>query len=464
MKKALLFAIILSICSIAFAEMTVFFKDGTSVTVTKIVFKGNVAELFLMNGKTRNVAADKIDLKASGIPKAEGSYGQAGLSSNARETRTATPPLIGDSKQRQLALKEEWDKAEQSAVALKTIGSIRQGDIVRIVNRAASGSTPAPPPSDYESLEDFDVESLQEGTFMQTKDEPFLVIFKTAEGIYGKKLFDTATFHSNFSINEKATEPPPAIVKVPEPTIKIPNPEETPVKTEPLPSPEPSIQEEEAATTVPEETETTQTKVTTRSFSIAPILIGIAGIVLAGGALFVYSRNRKKPFVNTSQFKQYENELRDFELEVWLKHGRTLDQLIEICLKKFYQDQPAALGVAIKIQKGADRSSVIQSIARQSGLTIGSAEDIYSEMFHRINWIREMIRQVSEKVGKQPLTHPESVSAPAQPVSHPKPETSTRKVSDPKPEISAKPSQAVATTGLPVYLRNALKQLGELSD
>ncbi len=203
---------------------------------------------------------------------------------------------------------------------------------------------------------------------------------------------------------------------------------------------------------------------TTRSFSIAPLLIGIAGIVLAGGALFVYSRNRKKPFVNTSQFKQYENELRDFELEVWLKHGRTLDQLIEICLKKFYQDQPAALGVAIKIQKGADRSSVIQSIARQSGLTIGSAEDIYSEMFHRINWIREMIRQVSEKVGKQPLTHPESVSAPAQPVSHPKPETSTPKVSDPKPETSAKPSQAVATTGLPVYLRNALKQLGELSD
>ena len=463
MKKALLFAIILSVCSIAFAEMTVFFKDGTSVNVTKIVFNGNVAELFLMNGKTRSVAADKIDLKASGIPKAEGSYGQAGLSSNAHEKRTATPPLIGDAKQRQLALKEEWDKAEQSAVALKTIGSIRQGDIVRIANRGASGSTP-PPPSDYESLEDFDIESLQEGTFMQTKDEPFLVIFKTAEEIYGKKLFDSATFHSNFSINEKATEPPPAIVKVPEPLITIPNPEETPVKTEPIPSPEPTIQEEEAATTEPEETETPQTKVTTSSFPITPVLIGIAGIALAGGALFVYSRNRKKPFVNTSQFRQYENELRDFELEIWLKHGRTLDQLIEICLKKFYQDQPAALGIAIKIQKGAERSSVIQSIARQSGLPISSAEDIYSEMFHRISLIREVIRQVSEKVGKQPLAHPESVPVPAQPVSHSISATPTRKVPDPQPEISARPSQAASPTGLPVYLRNALKQLGELSD
>jgi hypothetical protein len=457
MKLRILFLILFLACSIAFAEMTIFFKDGSSLNVTKIVFKQNVAELFLLNGQTRTVEADKIDLKASGIPKAEGSYGQAGLSSNRREKLTATPPLIGDAKQRQNALKEEWDKAELSAEALKTIGDIRQGDVVRIANRGSSSSTtPTPTPTAEEYLEGIQDGSFQEGSFPQD-DQPFLVIFKRADGTYGKKLFDSATFHSNFSINEKVAEPPPAYVKIPEGEAKVPGQTETPVTTEPSPAIEPPVTEE-TKTKIPDaEEKESEARVETPGFPVAPILIGAGAIALAGGALFVYSKKRQKPFLNTSQFKQYENELRDFELEIWLKHGRTTDQLVEICLKKFYHDQPSALAAAMKIQKGADRFTVIQSIARQGGLPVNSAEDIYLEMSQRIHWIRELIRQVSEKVGKQPLVQPENQPpAPARAVtSKPVPPT------PPQPSIKSK---QVTTTGLPAYLRNALKDLGGLSD
>jgi hypothetical protein len=417
-----------------------------------------------LNGSIRTVASEKIDLKASGIPKAQGSYGQSGISPQLREKRTATPPLIGDPKQRQAALQEEWEKAEQSAVALKTIGAIRQGDVVKIANRSASGTTPTTSYGYFEAGEG----SLEPDSFLETKDEPYLVIYKTADGTFGKKLFDSATFHSNFSVNEKPSGPPePPPVFIPEKEIKTtPPPTEQPVKTDPLPSIAPEIKNEP----VTEEKEVAKTKISSGSFPIIPVVIGVGGIVIAGGALFIYSRKRKKPFVNTSRFKQYENELHDFELEIWLKHGRTIDQLLEICLKKFYQEQPAALAAALKIQKGVDRLSVIHGISRQSGLDAKTAEDVYSEMFHRINWIRETIRQVADKIGKQPLVQNQSMTVAPPPVSttspqamSPKPVPASRPAQPRQPEQLSKAAQ-VSSSALPVYLRNVLKHLGELSD
>jgi LPXTG-motif cell wall-anchored protein len=460
--KAILFASFVFICSIAMAEMTIFLKDGTSIAVTKIVFRENVADLFLLNGSVRTVPAEKIDLKASGIPKAQGSYGQAGISTNAKEKRTATPPTIGDAKQRQTLLAEQWEKAEQSAVALKTLGAIRQGDTVKIANRSATGETPTTAYEAFDEAEDW----VNNGGFVE-EDQPYLVIYKAADGTYGKKLFDSSTFHSNFSVNEKSSGPPePPPVYIPEKEIKTtPPPTEQPVKTDPPPSIEPTIEEEP----VVKDKEVEKPKVSSGSFPITPVVIGLGGIALAGGALFVYSRKRKKPFINTTHFKQFENELRDFEIEIWLKHGRTMDQLIEICLKKFYQEQPAAITAALKIQKSMDRLSVVQGIIRQSGLDSKTAEDVYSEMFHRINWIRETIKQVSEKIGKQPLAQgqPQSTPVLSQPQNTAAPITKSPAATPrPAPTSHADPisKQSQVVSGLPVYLRNVLNELGDLSD
>ncbi|HSE41388.1 MAG TPA: hypothetical protein VLH08_11550 [Acidobacteriota bacterium] len=467
--KVLSILALLIFCSIAIAEMTIFFKDGSSVNVTKIVFHENSADLFLLNGITRTVRSDTIDLKASGIPKAQGSYGQAGLSPNTREKRTATPPLIGTPAQRQAELKEEWEKAEQSAIATKTIGKIMQGDVVKIANRSAGNS--ATNYGDFENPEDG---SELEGLIEPMEAEPYVVIYKSADGIFGKKLFDSATFHSSFTIQQKSYEPPPVVIpnKLPEQTAvpEIPPKKEPSVKIKPSVEIKPPVKEEQQIE--PDQVENTPTNVSSPSL-LVPIGIGAAVLATLGAAVIIYSLKRKKPFINTSRFTQYENELNDFELEIWLKHGRTMDQLLEICLKKFYQDQPPALAAAMKIYKGTDRATVIQSIARQDGQDLKSAEQHYSEMYYRINWIREAIRKVSEKIGKEPLTTTQL--QPTQSMQAPTPVASSA-VSPEPPPSPATPKLAVQVetlrstksptipSSLPVYLRNVLKQLGELTD
>jgi hypothetical protein len=449
--------------SMAFAEMTIFFKDGTSVGVTKIVFHEKSADLFLLNGSVRTVESDKIDLKASGIPKAQGSYGQAGLSTS-REKRTATPPLIGTPSQRQAELKEQWEKAEQTAIATNTIGNITQGDEVRIANRSATEPT-------YEDYESYEEGSELEGFTEPTEAEPYVVIYKSQNGLYGKKLFDSATFHSNFTIKQKSYEPPPVVIpnKLPE-QASVPN--FTP-KKEPAIEIKPSVKEEQPIETDREEI--TPAKLPSPSFPVFQIAMGAVGLAAVGGALFIFSRKRRKPFINTSRFTQYENELNDFELEIWLKHGKTKDQLVEICLKKFYQDQPPAFEAAMKIHKSADRTTVIQSIAQNAGQDLKSAERYYSEMVQRIYWIRETIRKVSEKIGKEPLlTSQQQTTRTAQ---SPAALVQVTAVSPDIPQKTAAPKQAAqaeapnspkssvpASGNLPVYLRNVLKQLGELSE
>ena len=459
------------VCSICWADMTIYFKDGSSLNVLKIVFRQNLADLYLPDGSMQTYAVDKIDLKSSGIPRAEGTYGQTHLSPSVRKKPGAGKPLIGDPKLRQLQLKEEWERAEKFAVALKNVGPIRQGDIVRISNQTASGS-----------------DSGYFGTFEEIKDDAYIVIYINPNGTLGKKLFDAVTFQSNFKMNEKSVEPPEPIIVPPK---KADTQTSLSEKSQKESKPEPVSVPETVDRTPKEITEPAGEKPGVvsvqegdQSFPVMPVTIVAGSIAIVGGALFVYSRKRKKPFLNVSKFKQFEEELRDFELEIWLKHGRTMDQLMEICVKKFYQDQPNPLAVAMKMLKGGDRTTIVHSISRQSGLSFENAEEVYLEMLQRMEWIRETIKSVSARTGRSPLEQPTSSSVktiPQTPMTQPASQATQvpkapSKVEISDPEISSPPQVMIPATsqpsrpaqpsgtGLPTYLKNVLKHLGDLSD
>jgi hypothetical protein len=456
-KTCLLFVFIASIC---FADMTIYFKDGTSLNVSKIVFRQTVADLYLPDGTMRTFPVDKIDLKSSGILRAEGTYGQTKLTPSFTKPPVVVPakPLTADPGSRQIQLKEEWEHAERSAIALNDVGPIHQGDLVRISNESTAGS-------------------VTENAAVESPDGAYIVIYISKDGLIGKKLFDAASFQSNFKLKEIQVTPP-------EPVVIPPKPDETkkdPVQnTKPLVVRKPVEPAPEEST--PEETPKVVVQHTDESSLALPISIGVVGIAVIGAALFVYSRKKKKVFLNATKFKQFEDELRDFEFEIWLKHGRTMDQLMEIGTKKFYQDQPNPLAAAMKMLKGADRLSIVNWIANQGGLNSESANEVYSQLNQRMEWIRQTIKAVSARTGFAPLE--QANPSLDKTGSHVRKEiqsavenaraTKKQEISD--PEISPSPIAAAisqpqrtataqsGSAGLPAYLKNVHKHLGDLSD
>ena len=140
MKFRLIFFILLFSASICFASMTIYYKDGSSREVYKITFEGKIAELFLLDGSVITVSVDKLDLPSSGIAAPVGTYG----TSRVNGQRTAPHGKVGaliDPK-RQAKLKEEWDSADRTAEAIRAIGAIQKGDIVKIVGETTADSTP----------------------------------------------------------------------------------------------------------------------------------------------------------------------------------------------------------------------------------------------------------------------------------------------------------------------------------
>jgi hypothetical protein len=449
-------AVFIFLCSICFADMAIYFKDGTSLNVTKIVFRQTLADLYLSDGTMRTFAVDKIDLKSSGIPRAEGTYGQTKLTPSLTKPPVAVPakPLTGDPRSRQIQLKEAWDHAERSAIALNDIGPIHQGDLVRISNESTAGS-------------------ISESTAVDIPDGAYIVIYISKDGLIGKKLFDAAGFQSNFKLNEKQLTPPEPIIAPPKPKETQKEPEQHP---KPIVAPKPVENEPEEIT--PEETPKVAVPQAEQSSSILPISLAVGGIAIVGAALFVYSRKKKKVFLSVTKFKQFEDELRDFELEIWLKHGRTMDQLMEIGTKKFYQDQPNPLAAAMKMLKGADRLSMVNWISNQGGLNSENAGQVYSQMQQRMEWVRETIKAVSARTGFAPLEkgnasldktgshiRKEIQSAVEISRSSKKQEISDPEISPPQ-VIAVQPQRQMqySLTGLPTYLKNVLKHLGELSD
>jgi hypothetical protein len=454
------FLIILILISFCSADMTIYFKDGTSLNVSKIVFRQSLADLYLVDGTMRTFAVDKIDLKSSGIPRAEGTYGQTKLTPSITKPPVVVPakPLTGDPRSRQVLLKEEWEHADRSAIALNDIGPIHQGDLVRISNESTAGS-------------------VTENTAIETPDGAYIVIYISKDGLIGKKLFDAASFQSNFKLNEKELTPAEPVIIPPKPSEVKKDPV---IKTKPAVTPKPVLPASEE--TSEEETPKVAVQQNSESFPILPISIAAGGIAIIGGALFVYSRKKKKVFLNVTNFRQFEDELRDFEFEIWLKHGRTMDQLMEIGTKKFYQDQPNPLAAAMKMLKGADRLSIVNWISHQGGLNSESANEVYSQLHQRMEWIRQTIKSVSSRTGFAPLAQDNPLLD--RTGSHIRKEVqsaveisrATRKQEISDPEISPSPiavansqSQRAAAAqsanaGIPVYLKNVLKHLGDLSD
>jgi hypothetical protein len=451
------FFLILLVSSFCFADMTIYFKDGSSLNVSKIVFRQSLADLYLPDGTMRTFAVDKIDLKSSGIPRAEGTYGQTKLTPTITKPPVVVPakPLTGDPRTRQIQLKEDWDHADRSAIALNNIGPIHQGDLVKISNESTAGS-------------------VSENTAIETPDGAYIVIYLSSDGLLGKKLFDAASFQANFRLSEKQLTPPEPIIIPPKPSETKKDPV---VNTKPLiirkpvePAPEESSAEESPTVAVQE---------TNESFPILPVSIAAGGIAIIGGALFVYSRKKKKVFLNVTKFKQFEDELRDFEFEIWLKHGRTMDQLMEIGTKKFYQDQPNPLAAAMKMLKGADRLSIVNWISHQGGLNSENANEVYSQLHQRMEWIRQTIKSVSSRTGFASLEQgnpsldktgshirKEIQSAVENARAIKKQEISDPEISPSQPIAAAAvhSQRTAASSGLPVYLKNVLKHLGDLSD
>lgn len=454
-SAAKIFFVMFFVASVCCADMTIYFKDGTSLNVSKIVFRQSVADLYLPDGTMRTFAVDKLDLKSSGIPRAEGTYGQTKLTPSLTKPPVVVPakPLTGDPRSRQIQLKEEWDHAERSATALNDIGPIHQGDLVRISNESTAGS-------------------VSENTAVETPDGAYIVIYISRDGLIAKKLFDAASFQSNFKLNQKELIPPEPIVIPPKPSEIKKDPIQTAkpvvIKKPVEPTPEEPITEESPKVAVADD----------QSFPILPISLAAGGIAIVGGALFVYSRKKKKVFLDVTKFKQFEDELGDFEFEIWLKHGRTMDQLMEIGTKKFYQEQPNPLAAAMKMLKGADRISIVNWISHQGGLNSESAGQVYSQLHKRMEWIRETIKAVSARTGFAPLEKTDPSLGKTGPHIRKQIQSAVevartskkQEISD--PEIS--PSQIVAiqpdrqsqssATGLPTYLKNVLKHLGDLSD
>jgi hypothetical protein len=459
------------ILSSAYADMTIWFQDGTSRQVRKIVFKGESAELYLIDGQVMSVRTEQLDLKSSGIPAPVGSYGETKLTIPG--TRTATPaklaPAQGGLKQQQL--KEEWEKSESVAVAEKNIGTIRQGQKVKIISQPGSGI-----PNPY-----------MEGS--ESTDDAYVIIYTNLDGTFAKRVFDAATFASAFKI--VSSQRAPAVEPSSTSADDVPPPPEIEdgQNPGPLTLPQDSSVKKNSSLDQP------------KPEAVSPVLrshgprlirrgerrfpVVLAGLLLIGMivAITAILMKRKRPavFVDSSRFRKYEEELRDFELEVYLKHGKTPEQLTEICVKKFYQDSPEALPVAMKMLKTTDRNVIIPLIAKHTPKGTSQADSIYLEMKHRIDSIRQLVREAQARKAPPPpspkpavVTKPGDKTAPtlkrepgapppnpeAKPVQIP--ETKTPTFLSPDDEVSDM-RIAGSPSDLPAYFVNVLSQLSLLT-
>ena len=168
-----------------------------------------------------------------------------------------------------------------------------------------------------------------------------------------------------------------------------------------------------------------------------------------------------------------------------------MDQLVDVCAKKFYADQPGPLSAMTKIQKGLDKNAVVAFIAKQGNIDARSAERVYSEMMQRLDWIRTTIQAVSQRTGLRPkpetsagaptgimaspiIPRPSAappLKSPPEPPSEPEPlRPPTGVISYPgsrRPQQAAPPPATPAAprqTDLPPYLENVLRDLAMLSD
>lgn len=448
--------------SICFAELWIWLNNGNSIRAFKIVFQGETADVYLLDGSVRKIPVSQIDLKSSGIGKPEGTYG--GQGPGPTRLPNVTPPIPVDQKARQDQLKDEWERSERTAIAINNVGPIRSGDTVRIV-----AQTEEPPTSPY---------------FVQPekKDDAFVILYKSPDGTYGKKLFDAATFAGNFQVHKK-----------PEPVVSIPLEPRIPGDThpstqEPAQQPPPPVITKpatkiETKLPAPKPAETQPAQIPGNG--VTRFLIAVLALAAIAVVVILLSRKRKKPFVDSSKFRLYEEELREFEIEIWLKHGKTEDQLVDICAKKFYGDQPGPMTVLTKMQRGVDHQALVTFICKQAAVDPGAAEKIYLDIKQKLDWIRSTIQSVTRRTGVSvlsdapptgimPAPKPASKPAAPPPAAAAPPIASTGIMPIPKQEPASAPvpassplppanQQPKPPQGVPQYLSNVMKNLALLS-
>ncbi len=412
-KRIAFFVFFFFLVSLCFGEMTIYFKDGREKRVQKIVFHGSKADLYTTDGSVITVPVSELDLETSGIGEPVGTYGETRVTRPGRQQVGAGRMPGPGTAARQAELAAEWDKAPITAKAKKNVGSIRAGDSVRAYT---VGSQAEREVTRYIYFwYDDDTDTLWYDEDLKTTlapDSAYIIIYKNTNGTFGKKILDAVTFDSSFDVPKAKPEPrpesnPPASsepIPAPPPQLPLENKpaEQPPTLENQQPQEEPAGEESadeqtSAQSETPEESESG-----TGSGFVVLVIVGVlgAGILVL---LYVLFQKRSKPFVDEARFHQYEQDLRDFELDIWLRHGKTLDQLIEICVKKFYQDNPAALSIVTRMLKGGQKNMFVSMIVKQAGVQAAAAETIYSGFAERIEIVRGLIDEVSAKKGIAPV-------------------------------------------------------------
>jgi hypothetical protein len=455
----IVFLLFVSLC---FASMTIYFKDGTSREVHKITFNGNTAELYLIDGSMMHVPVETLDLPSSGVGAPVGTYGTSAVSGQRSVTSRTT--VLGDPR-KQERLKEEWDDSEKTAIASKTIGSIQKGDTVKIVGETSANTSPNTKdyydPSEYY----YNPQSHRYEFKKKNLDHAYIVVYKNPDGTFGKRLFDAATFQEYFDTPrvKQLPKPMPEYPVIPdreEPVL--PGPSAAPPEKQEAPQATPDTQAQSADQQNPQTETQTQSQsppaATKRKPLIAFIIFLVVLVGLGFGAWFLIQRTQR-PYIDASKFKQYEEDLREFEIAIWLRNGKTADQLMEICLKKFYQDHPKALAICNKMLKGSQKGLMLPFITGQTGKSSAEASVIYDQINGQIETIRKLIREVSLKTGSVPLkpavSAPQNASAPETS----KPASAAAKANPPAPPAAPRsaPQSADAPPAAPVAA-NAVRQ------
>jgi len=176
MKKIFCFFIFfLLIASLSHAEFTVIFRDHTQRQVTKIEFKGDNADLYLVTGMVLTVPAVAIDYQLTGIERPKSAYGVTVYGKGQSTTSSVQPPAPKGPSQEEL--KSQWEKAEQTAIATGTAGSIHKGDKVRVVS---------------------------------STDLSYTLVVHDANGVFRRETISAESFSENFEVEKKVSISPPA--------------------------------------------------------------------------------------------------------------------------------------------------------------------------------------------------------------------------------------------------------------
>lgn len=358
-RNSLLLIVLLSFLfvSVSHAAMTIWFKDGSSKDVNKIVFKGSSADLYLVNGQTVSVAVNVIDLPGSGIGAPVGTYGgtapggSTGGGFPAPAPAPQAAPLL-DQKQ----LKAQYDEARQSAIADRDYGSIQKGEIVHIVIAS---------------------------------DISYTVVYKDASENYRKVTIDSSTFGENFTIGTEPsqnTAPPPPSTSpetVPPVTTSPPIPMQPDVNAPPAPGHKSLLDALEKQVVPPPASEE-------HSSILAPVITALTIFLAAIGLAIYMMKRREREFIAASQIPRRQVQL-ETDIQRWQTEGKSKNELIERCLRKLHGDKPKALSASLKILKGDPKNLIVASIVRDTNQNAAQAELSYEKLSQILEESRQLV-------------------------------------------------------------------------